>query len=375
MNPASRSAIRALGFSAALLAATGCDDLRAQSGLAGRVAAAPDGDVRFSFAARPGVCGDGTTFFSIDGGTYIGTVTSIETARGSCAPGPVRVVLDRAGGQVIGVRTFVGPVSQPAEAATDFGEIPPRDAADYLLGIAATADGRPGRDAITPAALAQGVDVGDRLIAIARDANRPLDTRRAAMSWLGRGASTPDAARRASAALLDLVRSGSLPHAVRRHALTTLARLDGGAGVPAVIALAGSPDDAWVTREAVAALARSGDPRARESLREVVRRGTLPDEPTSVAIRGLAGEYATAQDAALLRDRFVQLQGERSRRAVVTAMTERGGAENARWLLQVAAHRFAFVAPRYPVHDAPVQARRRSHDCTIRGTTSRGRWS
>jgi len=156
MNPASRSAIRALGFSAALLAATGCDDLRAQSGLAGRVAAAPDGDVRFSFAARPGVCGDGTTFFSIDGGTYIGTVTSIETARGSCAPGPVRVVLDRAGGQVIGVRTFVGPVSQPAEAATDFGEIPPRDAADYLLGIAATADGRPGRDAITPAALAQG---------------------------------------------------------------------------------------------------------------------------------------------------------------------------------------------------------------------------
>jgi len=238
---------------------------------------------------------------------------------------------------VIGVRTFVGPVSQPAEAVTDFGEIPPRDAADYLLGIAATADGRPARDAITPAALAQGVDVGDRLIAIARDANRPLDTRRAAMSWLGRGASTPDAARRASAALLDLVRSGSQPHAVRRHALTTLARLDGGAGVPAVIALAGSRDDAWMTREAVAALARSGDPRARESLREVVRRGTLPDEPTSVAIRGLAGEYATAQDAALLRDRFVQLQGERSRRAVVTAMTERGGAENARWLLQVAA--------------------------------------
>jgi hypothetical protein len=61
-----------------------------------------------------------------------------------------------------------------------------RDAADYLLSLAARLDGKPARDAIMPAALADSAVVSPQLLAIARDQSRSREARRSALSWLGR---------------------------------------------------------------------------------------------------------------------------------------------------------------------------------------------
>ncbi|HYD51036.1 MAG TPA: HEAT repeat domain-containing protein [Gemmatimonadaceae bacterium] len=310
----------------------------AAQSLATRVAAAPEGRVQFSFAARDGVCGDGRGLIGLGGDSWIGSYTTGDgVMRDRCEPGPVRVVVVRAESMVIGIETFVGAPPAPARALVDLGPVRARDAAEYLLSLAARLDGRPGRDAILPAALADSTDPMPALLAIARDGDRPRETRRSALSWLARAAREPAAARRAAEAMVALARAGEEHAAVRQHSLSTLARLEHGAGVPALVSLSRQAgDDAWLAREALEALARSGDPRARDHLRAVVQRADLPEALLVVAVRGLAREYATARDAALLRGGYARLQGERVRQAVLTSLAELGGSENARWLLDVA---------------------------------------
>src|SRR5213595_3830258 len=84
-----------------------------------------------------------------------------------CQPGPVRVVLGRAGKEIVDVNVYVGPGPvQPSPGVTDLGTVQAQDAAEYLLSLAAKADGRPGRDAITPAVLADSATVSPQLLAI-----------------------------------------------------------------------------------------------------------------------------------------------------------------------------------------------------------------
>ena len=56
----------------------------------------------------------------------------------------------------------------------------------------------------------------------------------------------------------------------------------------------------------------------------------------TVALRALGQEYATAQDAALLRQLYPKLRSDRSREAVFSALAEIGGTENTRWMLDMA---------------------------------------
>ena len=51
----------------------------------------------------------------------------------------------------------------------------------------------PSRDAIMPAAIADSADVWQPLLAIARDAARPRETRTTALTWVGRAAGAPTA--------------------------------------------------------------------------------------------------------------------------------------------------------------------------------------
>ena len=102
-------------------------------------------------------------------------------------------------------------------------------------------------------------------------------------------------------------------------------------------------------------LARSGDPRARQYLRKAVRRTDLPDEVLTVAIRSLGQDYATAQDAALLREVYPTLRTDRSREAVFSALAEIGGSENMKWMLAMAQN-----------GDVPIPMRRRALDAANR---------
>ena len=78
--------------------------------LARRVSDAPDGKVRFEFAARPDLCG---------GGNYISRGNRNRTSWDSdysedveyadeCSQSPVRVVLTKSGRQVVKIRTYLG---------------------------------------------------------------------------------------------------------------------------------------------------------------------------------------------------------------------------------------------------------------------------
>jgi HEAT repeat protein len=320
--------------------------------LARRISSAPDGRVQFSYPARDGVCGNGRSYIQTGPNSYTGTWSGSfdDTRRADpCVAGPVRVVLDRADRTVISIKTYVGPPSAEP-GTTDLGSVRPEDAVEYLLSLARDGEGRVGREAIMPAMLADGVDASDELLAIGRDASRPRETRRSALSWLGQTAGLEGAVpARVSNALLQIARDETDNMEVRRSALAVLSRLDHGAGIPPLIDLARSNlsgDRTWLSREALNALARSGDPRARDFLRSVIQRGDAADDVMYTAIRGLGTEYATGRDADLLRQVYPKLTGEKSRDAVLSVAAEIGGTENTRWLLGVARDESAPIGTR-----------------------------
>jgi HEAT repeat protein len=340
-------AIHGAGCAVALIVLTLAAPAGAQS-LARRVASAPEGRVQFSYAARPGVCGNGRSYIQTGPNNFSGNWD--DTRRmDPCVAGPVRVVLDRAGRDVISLQTYVGPPSVDP-GTTDLGTVRPEDAADYLFSLAREAEGRVGRDAIMPAMLADAGNMSGDLLAIGRDATRPRETRRSALSWLGQTAGVEGTiSPRVTEALLQIARDDNDNMDVRRTALGVMSRLDHGAGIPPLIELARanlSGDRTWLSKESLSALARSGDPRARDFLRTVVQRADVPDDVLNTAIRGLGTEYATGRDADLLRQIYPRLTGDRSRDAVLSALAEIGGTENTRWLLSIARDENAPIANR-----------------------------
>ncbi|MEP6690858.1 MAG: HEAT repeat domain-containing protein [Gemmatimonadaceae bacterium] len=307
--------------------------------LSQRVASAPDGLVQFTFAARAGVCGNGRTFISTGPNSYVGSFygTFDESVRREpCANGPVRVVLNRADRNVIDVKTYVGPADKTA-GANDLGAVPAREAADFLLSLASKTDGRPGRDAIFPAMLADSAQVQPQLLTLARDQSRSRETRSSAISWLGRDGEERNAAgSRVASALAEIAKDATDNQQVRRQAMGVLSRLDRGDGIPALIEISRTTGDAWLAKQSMSTLANSGDPRARTYLRAAAGRTDLVDEVRTAAIRGIGHDYATSDDAAFLRSLYPKLSSETSREAVIESLVQMGGAENVRWLTGVA---------------------------------------
>ena len=311
----------------------GCASLSAGAQqLAQRVSSANGSRVQFTFATRDGVCGDGRTYIrsaSASNSSYYGSFNDM-TAE-PCVRGPARVVLDRADGQVVGLRVFVGPPA--SDGAVDLGAVPARDAAAYLMHLAESGEGAVARDAIMPAMLADSTDNSDALVALARDKSRSRETRRSALSWLGRDSQAP------ASLVQSLVAIGTDDtdnQTVREQAFNTLARLDAGAGIPVLIRLADDAQGGWVARTALSVISRSGDPRAHDYLRGVVQKAALPDEALGVAIRSFGQQYATAADIKVIRDAWPKFVGEHAQGAAISAAAEFGGADNAAWLLSLA---------------------------------------
>ena len=124
--------------------------------IADRVDEVRDGKVRMSFAARPGVCGDGHSSISMDSGRG----WHVRHGRSDdwdvdCEHGPVRVVLRIHNREVTSVDAYVGGRWRQASSTTvDLGTVPAQEAADYLLGVARRARADAGSEAIFPALLA-----------------------------------------------------------------------------------------------------------------------------------------------------------------------------------------------------------------------------
>ena len=238
-----------------------------------RVASAPDGSVRFSFAAKPGVYGNGRNSISWDcdkGNCHNqinGDWEDRENWNSPCDSGPVRVALQKTGGRITDLRVYVGGEWRTNAAATDLGTVSTKDASTYLLGLAQRDESRAADKAIFPAVLADSVTIWPDLLKIAKADNITRKTRRSAVFWLGQAAG--DAATKG---LTDLVDDGNQDREVRESAVFALSQRPHEEGVPALIRIARENKDPDLRRKAIFWLGQSDDPRALSLFEELLTR-------------------------------------------------------------------------------------------------------
>lgn len=238
-----------------------------------RVASAPDGSVRFSYAAKPGVYGNGrnTISWDCDKGNCHNQINGDwedhENWNSPCDSGPVRVALQKTGGRITDLRVYVGGAWRANASATDLGTVSTKEAAGYLLGLAQRDESRASDKAIFPAVLADSVTIWPDLLKIAKAENITRKTRRSAVFWLGEAAG--DAVTKG---LTDLVDDGNEDREVRESAVFALSQRPHEEGVPALIRIARENKDPDLRRKAIFWLGQSDDPRALSLFEELLTR-------------------------------------------------------------------------------------------------------
>ena len=322
-------------LSGAALAIT--PSVAAGQGVERLVANAGEGTVQFHFAARDGVCGNGRDFYRASEMGYYSSHGNGVGGDDNCTRGPVRAVIVRAGREIVRIETYAGPLGNDPDGGRDLGAVPAHDAAAYLLGLASTLEGRPARDAMQPAMLADSSVVTPLLTAIVKDPMRSRDIRSNAIAWLARrrGELGGVGAAAAQRTLDGIVRDRNESETTRRQALSTLGNFERGEGIPVLIGFA-SDADSWIAKSALASLSGSGDPRARQFMRDALRRSDLPEESRANAIRGIGNEYAVAADYKILRDLYPSVNSDQERNAIISTVANAGGSENTNWLLGIA---------------------------------------
>lgn len=230
--------------------------------LASRIAAVRDGSVHLSFATRPDVCGYGDEGFSVMRGPG-----NAEGWRGRpCIHGPMQMELVRSDGETIGVRMCIG--CRPRESsgnAVMIGDVPPAEAARYLVSAARTLSHHSAGQAMAAATVADGVDVSPELTALVKDESVSTDTRKDALFWLGQSdPSTRDLDR-----LYDQVASTALHE---QFAFVLSQRHDDGAAIDKLIDIAQHDGSVDVRKKAMFWLGQSHDPKAVKFFRDILVR-------------------------------------------------------------------------------------------------------
>lgn len=257
------------GAALALCVAAGA--ARSQS-LERRISGAGDGPVQFTFAARDGVCGDGSTYLEdgLGGGMRI-TENGFNMGHSSqdyrywCRPGPVRVVAAVSDGEIVRLRTFAGPTPDRArrsDAITDLGETSVSDAVALLSKLAERGEGRVAEQALLPLVLADDALPWRRFLRLARDSERPRALRSSAAFWLARGASSKLGLTDADESEDDQVRSSAV------FALSQGPRSE---SVPRLIEIVRTSKRPAVRAQALFWLGQSGDGRALDLFEEILR--------------------------------------------------------------------------------------------------------
>jgi hypothetical protein len=230
---------------------------RAQS-IADRVNAVRDGTVRMTFAALPGVCGDGA------GSVWISDVRRAFDGRRSCIAGPMRVAIGRDNGVTVSVRTRVGGEWSPRSSETDLGSVSPDEAAHYLLGLVRSLSGRGADEAISGAALADANDVSPDLLRLVRDRDASLETRKQALFWFGQG----DAPTKDLVSLYDSLDARPL----REQFTFVMSQRRDNEAIDKLIDIARTDRDSQIRRQAMFWLGQSKDPRAIKFFHDVLVR-------------------------------------------------------------------------------------------------------
>ncbi len=225
--------------------------------LGARIAASRADRVTFTFAGKPGVCGDGENF----------NIRGVRQRHDpgeewNCAEGPVRVTLDRNGRTLMRIRTTVGGATPTG--AEELGEVSPNEASDWLLALAEQGNGRTSEEALMPGVVGRDVVVWPRLVAMAKRQELREETRKQAIFWLGQEA--------ADHALgpLDEVLSDDPDREMRQAALFALTQQHNDRSIDILIRTARSHRDPETRRTAFFWLGQSGDPRGVQLFEEVL---------------------------------------------------------------------------------------------------------
>jgi len=233
-----------------------------------RVGEVDDGEVRMSFAAKPGVCGDGEGTISTDGGRGWHVRHGDDDWEATCEYGPVRVVLTVRDKEVTKVRAYVGGRwRSPSRTTVDLGTVSAPQASDYLLMLARRSGNDAGEEAILPAMLADSSTVWPDLLDMARDESLRHDTRKSAVFWLSQVASEA-----ATAGLEEIVDDEDEDREVRKTAVFALSQRPNDEGVPALIQVARNSQDGAIRKQALFWLGQSEDPRAIALFEEILTR-------------------------------------------------------------------------------------------------------
>jgi hypothetical protein len=221
-----------------------------------RIAAIDSGRVHLSFAARPGVCGDGSQNINVQDN---------EDWEVECESHPVRVTLDVRNHQVVALRTFVGGRWRNASPAKDLGTIRPQEAAAYFLHLAGSQSDLTG-DPVLPATLADSVTIWPSLLQLARSPRLQVERRRSAVFWLGQAAGAA-----VDGALDSIAGDTGTDREVRKQAVFALSQRSSEEAIPALIRVARTSPDPELRRTALFWLGQSNDPRAIDLFEEILR--------------------------------------------------------------------------------------------------------
>jgi hypothetical protein len=243
---------------ASLLLSVPTSGAQEAGGLARQIAEAPDGSVRFSYAVREGVCGDGHHI-------SIGFREDESEADWDCQPGPAWVEIEKSGPRVEHLDWWVGREPGSNETArTDLGVVLPAEAADYLVSLSRRANGELADEALGAAAVAADAEIWPELVEMVHDDALDPETREAAIFWLAELAGE-----RATEDLETVVRSDD-DLQVKEAALFGLSRLPDGSGVDAMIQVVRENEDPELVQASVFWLGQTGDPRAISLFQEIL---------------------------------------------------------------------------------------------------------
>lgn len=264
-----RARARMLGIAGAVAILSGATAAEGQS-LARRITDAPNGKVRLEFAAKPDLCGTGSYIsrgkhnrMSWDS-DWSDDVEYTE----ECMRSPVRLVLEKSGGQVVKIRTYVGGRWRPTVGTvTSIGPVSTREATDYLMSLASTSSSKVGTEAIFPMTIADSVEIWQRLLPLARDQSRPNGVRTQAVFWLSQTAGES-----ITANLAALTGDAAVDRDVREQAVFALSQRPRSEGVPALINIARTNRDPEIRKKALFWLGQSRDPRALALFEEILSR-------------------------------------------------------------------------------------------------------
>ncbi|MGI8498343.1 MAG: HEAT repeat domain-containing protein [Gemmatimonadaceae bacterium] len=123
---------------------------------------------------------------------------------------------------------------------------------------------------------------------------------------------------------------------VRREAVWWLSQVRGDRAITMLDSIIRTSRDDGMIDRAVQALSEHNDARARKILRDLAERNDLPESVRSKAIFSIGNNGHSADDAVFLRGLYPKLATVRLKEQLLHGVSEMGGTENQKWLIDIA---------------------------------------